>query len=109
MNDFDRIKSRSEPEQPRGRGPMPAPRADSDGKHALFSQQPPALSALPFGALSLTCSTCRTTTAMTVAQVLTAAVPSLHLPVLRRDFPSWMRCPACRRRTWVRLRIRRVV
>jgi hypothetical protein len=34
------------------------------------------------------------------------ALPSVHLPLVRRGHPSWMRCPACARRTWVRLGLR---
>jgi hypothetical protein len=86
---------------------MPAPRVDDEGKRALFSRQAPGPAPIPFGALTLSCSSCGATTAMTVVQALTAAVPSLHLPLLRKHYPSWMRCPACARRTWVRVSARR--
>ena len=102
MSDFDRIRPRAAA-TPRRRNPMPVQRADVDGKRGLFSAQAPTSSVVSFGALQVSCSTCGTTTAMTAAQVLVAAVPSLHLPLLRRTYPSWMRCPACRRRTWVRI------
>ncbi|HEX2051633.1 MAG TPA: hypothetical protein VHJ34_13525 [Actinomycetota bacterium] len=29
-----------------------------------------------------------------------------HLPLLR-DYPSWFRCPACGRRTWMRVHLDR--
>ncbi len=40
---------------------------------------------------------------MTPRQLLMLALPSLHLPFVRRGYPSWMRCPACDRRTWVKV------
>ncbi len=46
------------------------------------------------------------TTALTPWQAVLAAVPSLHLPIVRKSYPSWMRCPACRKRTWVRVAVR---
>lgn len=107
MTDFDRIKARSADPAARRRSAMPAPRGDTEGKRALFSQQAPGPAPIPFGALVLSCSACGATTAMTAMQVLTASVPSLHLPFLRRHYPSWMRCPACARRTWVRVSARR--
>jgi hypothetical protein len=54
----------------------------------------------------VTCSDCRVTTAMTFGAAIGAAVPSVHLCFLRKNYPSWMRCPACHRRTWVKLGFR---
>ncbi|HEX3610451.1 MAG TPA: hypothetical protein VHU88_02070 [Sporichthyaceae bacterium] len=107
VSGFDRIKPRSGEPAVRRRTPMPAPRGDTEGKRALFSQPAPGPAPIPFGALVLTCSKCGATTAMTAVQVLTAAIPSFHLPIIRRHYPSWMRCPACERRTWVRVSARR--
>lgn len=97
---FDRLRPRA--------GDVPAPRqppppADPLGRRALFSvaEQPPAL-----GAVTVTCSSCGETSVVTPRTLIGLALPSLHLPVLRRHHPSWMRCPSCRRRTWVRLGVR---
>jgi hypothetical protein len=98
--DFDRLRPRSAdaPTDPVGVG---AP-SDQEGKRALFSASgeaavPPASA----GAVVVTCGDCGERTALTPAQALRYAVPSLHLPILKRDKWSWMRCPACGRRTWV--------
>ncbi len=110
MTDFGRIKppspSGSSGSIPRRRAPLPGARVDRDGKNALFSDQVPPLGGVPLGALTVSCSSCRVTTTVTLAQAVLSAVPSLHLFLLRRKHPSWMRCPACEKRTWVRLGIR---
>ena len=71
---------------------------DTDGKRALFSaaEQKPS-----FGSVSLTCSACGERSVVSAREALRLAVPSVHLPVLRATPWSWMRCPACRRRTWM--------
>ncbi len=102
---FDRVRPR-----------MPAPTAaerqeiatslpsmDADGKRLLFS----ATSASPvMGAVTVECSACGVESAMTLAQLLRASIPSVHLPILKRRYPSYLRCPACGRRTWVRAHFR---
>jgi uncharacterized protein with PIN domain len=107
VTEFNRIKARSAETPARRRPAISVPRGDTEGKRALFSQQAPGPAPIPFGALTLSCSGCGATTAMTAIQVVRAAVPSLHLPVVRKHYPSWMRCPACGRRTWVRVSARR--
>ena len=74
--------------------------SDPQGRQALYSaaEQSPAP-----GAVTVACSSCGVLSTVTPRRLLALAVPSLHLPVLRRTFPSWMQCPACARRTWVRL------
>ena len=96
---FDRLRPRT-PEATQ-LGEYDAPH-DTAGKRALFSaaDAPPAA-----GSVSVECSRCAEHTVLSLAQALRASVPSLHLPMLRRDYPSWMRCPACGRRTWVRLSV----
>lgn len=110
MTDFGRIKPPSTPSPagpiPRRRAPASAARVDRDGKQALFSNQAPPLGVLPLGALTVSCSSCRVTTTVTLARALLSAVPSVHLYLVRRSYPSWMRCPACHHRTWVRLSLR---
>lgn len=114
MSDFDRLRPRGAtppPKAPSPNGAVPSPRgngprADKEGKRALFSvESAPAAPAT--GALKLTCSGCKAVTAISPRQAITAALPSLHLPLLRRKFPSWMRCPACKKHQWVRVDLRR--
>jgi hypothetical protein len=40
---------------------------------------------------------------VSAASAVGLLIPSLHLPFIKRDGFSWMKCPACRRRTWVSL------
>ena len=71
---------------------------DTDGKRALFSaaEQKPS-----FGSVTVVCSDCGQHSVVSARQALRLAVPSVHLPFLRSTPWSWMRCPACGRRTWV--------
>jgi hypothetical protein len=93
---FDRLR-------PRGRttaGAAPL-RVDPQGRQSLYSGpsgQPPAP-----GVLTISCSSCDERSVVTPRQLLLLALPSLHLPLVRRGHPSWMRCPACDRRTWVKV------
>ncbi len=110
MSDFDRLRPRAASARPNARanGTVPGPRLDREGKRALFSvDAAPAAPPVARGGFQLTCSGCGTMTALSPLQVLGAALPSVHLPILRRKFPSWMRCPACRRHRWVRVDLRR--
>lgn len=73
---------------------------DPLGKLALFSGDRPSS---PLGSFFLECSDCRRETPVSLLDLVRAALPvSLHLPFLRR-YHSLMRCPACGRRTWLRL------
>lgn len=92
---FDRVRPRAGAAPRRGM-------SDPQGRRALYStlDQPP-----PAGAVTVECSACGQTTPCTPQALLRLAIPSVHLPLLRR-FPSWMRCPACGRRTWVRVGLR---
>lgn len=108
MSDFDRLKPRSGAPRPASpNGAVPNPRADREGKRALFSADTPPPAPPATGALRMTCSGCKTVSALSPRQAVAAALPSLHLPVLRRKFPSWMRCPACKKHQWVRVDVRR--
>ena len=76
-------------------------RVDPQGRQSLYSvseQQPPAP-----GAVTVECSSCGEISLVTPRQLVGLALPSVHLPFVRRGHPSWMRCPACRRRTWVKV------
>jgi hypothetical protein len=96
---FDRLRQRSGSSTTTGAAPL---RLDPQGRQALYSvtEQPPAP-----GAVTVECSTCNEVSLVTPRQLVTLALPSVHLPMMRRDHPSWMRCPACARRTWVKVRI----
>jgi len=87
------------PSVPAGRA-LP-PERDPLGKMALFSGEGrPSVA----GTFLVDCSACRRETPVSFQQLVRAAFPlSLHLPLLRK-YHSFMRCPACGRRTWVRIR-----
>ena len=93
---FDRLRQRTGEAPAR---PRPA-RTDPLGRQSLYSvaEQPPAL-----GAVTVECSGCGQTSVVTPRALLRLAVPSVHLPLLRGRHFSWLRCPACEQRTWVRL------
>lgn len=77
---------------------------DPLGRAALYSsgdqQAQPAL-----GTFMIECSACRRETPVVAGDLVRLGIPSFHLPFVKR-FPSLMRCPACGRRTWVRVRWR---
>lgn len=98
MSGFDRLKPRT----PEASGPADLEQQhDTAGKRALFSaagaDQPAAA-----GSVVIECSSCAERSVLTPTQAMRAALPSIHLPLIKRDYPSWMRCPACEKRTWVR-------
>ncbi len=98
---FDRVRAR--PATPPIDAAASAAPFDVQGKAALFSTSTATPS---LGTAVITCSACHSASPVSYLRALTLAVPSLHLVVLRRDFPSWMRCPDCGRRTWVRIQLR---
>jgi predicted RNA-binding Zn-ribbon protein involved in translation (DUF1610 family) len=90
---------------------------DAEGKRALFSSS--AAVAVPgMGSALIECSRCGERTVLRLGQALRAALPSLHLgvrvghgeevltvSVTRREYPTYMRCPACGRPSWVRFTV----
>jgi hypothetical protein len=75
------------------------------GAMALFSDPEPEPAS--GSALFVECSSCLSSTPITPLGLVRAALPfSVHLPLVRR-YHSLMRCPACGRRTWVRVLYRR--
>jgi len=82
------------------RAAMP-PERDPMGKMALFTSQ----GRQPFaGTFLVDCSSCHRETPASPLQLARNAIPfSLHLPLVRK-YHSFMRCPSCGRRTWVRIR-----
>jgi hypothetical protein len=107
---FDRVRPRS----PRSVGQPKAVGHDAEGKRALFSSA--AETASPgIGSALVECSRCDQRTVLGLAQALRAALPSLHvgfrighgedvrsIGFRKRDYPTYMRCPACGRPSWVR-------
>lgn len=99
---FDRVRPRT----PAAAPPVPAVTRgaiDTEGRRALFSTEAPSPA---FGSVSVSCSACHQTSVLTFRQAARMLLPSLHLPVVRRSYPSLMRCPSCSRLTWQRLRVR---
>ncbi|WP_241841870.1 hypothetical protein [Pseudofrankia sp. BMG5.36] len=74
---------------------------DMHGKRALYSgERPPD----PHGSgVTVNCSRCMQAATVGARRALTLLTPSLHLPIIRPRYPSLLRCPACRRVSWVRL------
>ncbi|HTR69479.1 MAG TPA: hypothetical protein VMH41_04560 [Mycobacteriales bacterium] len=111
--EFDRVKPRTS--RPSGQAAVVS--HDAQGKRALFSSAPDEAST-GLGTAEVECSRCNERTVLTLGKALRAALPSLHLgvrlghgedvcvfTVLKRDYPTYMRCPACHRPSWVRLTI----
>jgi hypothetical protein len=82
---------------------------DQQGRRALFSPTTPDAVGEPpagvRGAVVVDCGSCGERTVLSPTAALSHAIPSLHLPYLRPGHGSWMRCPACRQRTWVGLHL----
>jgi hypothetical protein len=84
-----------EPEDLGGRDPL--------GRMALFSSMEPEPEPSRAEPFVLECSSCLAETPVSAAGLLRAALPfSFHLPLVKR-YHSYLRCPACGRRTWVRV------
>ncbi len=75
---------------------------DTEGKQALFSA---AEQRAAFGGITMTCSHCGQKSVLSGRRALRSLVPSVHVPRPRKQYRSWMRCPACGRRTWVELKL----
>ncbi|MBV9870168.1 MAG: hypothetical protein JO214_06070 [Frankiaceae bacterium] len=88
---------------------------DAEGKRALFSSASETASP-GVGSALVECSRCEERTVMGLGKALRASLPSLHLgfrlghgdnvrtvSFFRHDYPTYMRCPACGRPSWVRL------
>jgi hypothetical protein len=108
---FDRLRPRGE----RPTGFISELSHDAQGKRALFSSAADAATPGGIGSALVECSRCDERTVLGLAQALRSAVPSLHLglrighgddvkhvSVLKHDYPTYMRCPACGRPSWVR-------
>jgi hypothetical protein len=102
-NDFSRLRSADLTDQ---RPVVRDTALDQEGKRALFSATSEEVAhPASFGAVVVHCGSCEKTSVLTPAQALLHVVPSIHLPFLKPEHGSWMRCPACRRHTWVSVEI----
>jgi len=95
---FDRLRPRTT----EAWSPPAGAAADTDGKRALFSAGAPTSSV---GSVRVDCSSCGVTSVLGMRQALHLAIPSLHLPILKRDYPSFARCPDCHRFTWLQIKL----
>ncbi len=101
--EFDRVRPRSPVTSPPSPAPLREGKVDTQGRRALFSTDAPTPA---FGSVAVTCSSCHQTSVLTFRQTARALLPSLHLLLPRRSYPSLLRCPSCSRLTWQRLRVR---
>lgn len=92
---FDRVRARASAQRA-------AAGVDVQGKSALFSTDTVTPS---LGSVVITCSDCHVATVTSYVRALRCALPSVHLLAMGRDYPSWMRCPACGERHWVKVRL----
>jgi hypothetical protein len=77
---------------------------DPMGRMALFSEVEPQEPGTQL--LWIACSSCLKETPVSPLNLAKATLPfSLHLPLIKR-YHSLMRCPACKRLTWVRVIVR---
>ena len=68
------------------------------GKHALYTK--PERKSMT---CTVECSSCREETRVSYVELAALMFPvHFHVPLFRYHH-SWLRCPACGRRTWVRL------
>ncbi len=93
---FDRIRRDGVPDAASGRDPQ--------GKQALFSgaEQPPSL-----GSVALDCPLCHRRTVVSMVRLAQMSLPGVHVPVPKRGYRAWVKCPACGRRTWMRVTLGR--
>lgn len=104
---LDRLRPRSpqaddEPRRVGSREARAGGVRDTEGKQALFSAEEQKAA---FGGITMTCSHCGQRSVLSGRRALRSLLPSVHLPRPRQPYRSWMRCPACGRRTWVELKV----
>jgi hypothetical protein len=98
ITDFDRLR----PRQVGADDGAPA-QTDNEGKRALFSTSEPKPA---FGSVTVECSACGETSVLSPSQAGRLLLTTVHAPGLRRHHVSWVRCPACSKRSWSRLKLR---
>ncbi|WP_241251239.1 hypothetical protein [Candidatus Protofrankia californiensis] len=104
---FDRLRPRSAQPPPatleRSVTPITVGR-DVHGKRVLYSGVRP-VGPVASG-LDVLCSRCGQTTTIRPRGAVALLTPSVHVPLPRLRYRSLLRCPACQRITWVRIRLR---
>ncbi len=101
MSGFDRIRPRDANAAPAASTPNVS--GDTDPRRAFFSTAAPVPA---LGSVVIECSECGESTVVGMRAALKAALPSLHLPFIKKGHSSWMQCPACKAHTWVKVSIR---
>jgi hypothetical protein len=96
--DFDRLRPRSVVADD-----VVPTQTDNQGKRALFSTSAPKPA---FGSVTVECASCAETSVLGPAQAGRLLLTTLHAPGLRRHHVSWVKCPACGKRSWSRLKLR---
>jgi hypothetical protein len=94
---FDRLR----PRQQQAATTLP-PTTDNEGKRALFSTTAPKPA---FGSVTVDCASCGETSVLSPSQAGRLLLTTVHMPGVRRHHVSWVRCPACSKRSWSRLKI----
>ena len=99
--DFTRLRGSAQPSPRRG-GPRNALFSEYDGKLRVVPDESEETATDVAGpAFVLDCSECGAKSRVGLIGVMLAATPSLHLPLVKRDYPSFMRCPRCQAHRWV--------
>lgn len=81
---------------------MTGPGSPAPGKHALYSA-----SEKKSFSCTVECSECREETRVSYIELAALMFPvAFHLPLVKYHH-SWFRCPACGKRTWLRIHIDR--
>lgn len=88
---LDRV-SKPDPRRPQFR--------DRHGKEALYSTSPGAAPARP---VTVSCNRCEVERGLKLAEALAVLRPPFVVNPMSRKV--WARCPTCRRRAWLRLRM----
>lgn len=78
--------------------PMDHQPPTGEGRQALFSAAP-----RDKGTVVVECSTCEARSPLPLTALGIRMVPSLWLPIVRREFTRLMRCPACNQATWCKV------
>lgn len=97
---FDRVRPRgaAESDQRPSEGQAKVP--DREGKRALFSAapEPPSL-----GSVALTCTRCEARSVVSWTTALRLAFPSVPAVAPGSGVRLWLKCPTCKRRSWVEM------